>query len=124
MKYIAERADTRNNNFQYPNHPGYKAEGTSREAADNIAPAASGLRGAVLRELAANPNGLTPDELARRFDKSFLSIRPRFSELLEKGLIVEAGARRKNESGHTANVYRLASARQDVQAKEAGTVAP
>lgn len=89
----------------YPHSPGFKTEGTSRQAAAAIKPAVRGLRAAVLKSLTFAP--ATPDEIARRLGKSCLSIRPRLSELRRLGFVRETGERRRNESGHRANVYEL-----------------
>jgi hypothetical protein len=41
-----------------------------------------------------------------------LSVRPRISELNRTGKIKQTGARRKNESGMTATVWRIAPQRE------------
>lgn len=93
---------------KYPRTPGYKAPGTSQEAAARIAPKVSGLRQKVLDSLKAEGPG-TPDEVAARLNISILSIRPRFSELSELGLIRATGIRRRNASGHAADEYEVNS---------------
>lgn len=93
---------------KYPASPGFKAPGTSQEAAEAIKPVVHYLQGVVLKHLAYWPDqGRTADECAEELNKSVLSIRPRFSELKEKGLIVDTGQRRKNASGRNAIVWTL-----------------
>lgn len=92
---------------RYPESPGWKAPGTSQQAAARIAPQVKGLRAKVLGELRTGGAG-TPDEVAERLGLSILSIRPRFSELFELGQIARTGQRRANTSGHGAEEWRIA----------------
>ena len=94
----------------YPQSPGFKAGGTSAQAAFESKETAETLRGAVLDALANND--LTADECAGAMGKSILSIRPRFSELLAIGAIRDTGQRRTNASGKRAIVW---TARQQKQ---------
>lgn len=50
----------------------------------------------------------TADETAEILRESPLAIRPRFSELNQAGAIVDTGERRKNRSGNTAKVWKVA----------------
>jgi hypothetical protein len=93
---------------RYPGVPGYKAAGTSQEAAGRVAGDASRLRAAVLDELRRWPTGRTADEIARLMNRSPLSVRPRLSELRAAGKVVATDERRRNESGMTATVWRAA----------------
>lgn len=88
----------------YPASPGWKREGTSRTAAEKMAPRAPTLRDALLGLLKGA--ALTTDEAAAKLGKSILSIRPRASELLAMGLIYDTGKTRKNDSGVQATVWR------------------
>lgn len=88
----------------YPESPGAKVDGPSREAARAIN--ACDLQYRVLLKLRDGP--ATADEVADALGLSVLAIRPRFSELLAQGFIVDSGARRKNKSGRTATVWRVA----------------
>lgn len=92
--------------FDYPLHPGAKEQDTSQEAAEAIASRAPRLRALVLRTLVVN-GPMTADEAAAHLKIDKLSIRPRFTELLRDGLIVDAGYRRRNPSGKAAKVWRL-----------------
>ncbi len=93
---------------RYPDSPGFKVSGTSEEAAEAIKPVVHYLQGEIIKVLGAYwPGGLTPDECAELLNESILSVRPRFSELKEKKLIVKSGERRKNKSGRAADVWRV-----------------
>lgn len=87
---------------KYPEVPGAKREGTSREAAPTKTEAAT-LRAEVLNEL--RKQDLTADETASILGRSVLSIRPRFSELHAAGKIRETTERRRNVSGKSASVW-------------------
>ena len=89
----------------YPKAPGFKAHGTSQEAAQSVDVAT--LRANVLKALRRH-GPMTADACAARLRRSVLSIRPRFSELRALGQIVDSGVRSKNESGHRAIVWRVA----------------
>lgn len=78
---------------------------TRRAAQDAVRAEASLLRERCLDALDRHGE-LTADEAARLLGESVLAIRPRFSELVKAGQIEDAGARRKNLSGHTATVWR------------------
>ena len=87
----------------YPEAPGSKVAGPSREAAEAVASDAKRLRDecyALLRT-----ENMTADECAERLNRSVLSVRPRFSELKAMGLIFATGGRRKNASGHSATLW-------------------
>lgn len=88
----------------YPETPGYKEGGTSREAAESIIEDAATLRGRALDLLKGE--ALTADEVAARLNRSILSVRPRISELRAKGLVENTGERRVNVSGKQAAVWR------------------
>lgn len=92
---------------RYPDAPGYKAEGTSRDAAQAVAPRVKESSLAVLNELRKAAG--TADEIAKRMKRSPLYIRPRLSELAHPdiNLIEKTGERRPNESGLPASVWRV-----------------
>ena len=90
----------------YPHEPGYKEYETSRAAAERMMPRAGTLAARCLTYLRRWGQS-TPDEAATYFGESILAIRPRFSELKEKGLIEDTGLRRKNRSGNSAKVWRV-----------------
>lgn len=90
----------------YPSAPGWKTEGTSRDAAHAIEPHARTLRDRVLALLRIDR--LTADEVADRLGETVLSVRPRLSELSRQALIVKTGERRPNASGMNAWVWMAA----------------
>ncbi|WP_298800142.1 hypothetical protein [uncultured Devosia sp.] len=90
----------------YPKVPGFKRGDTSHDAAKVMRERAPTLRERVLGEFRAF-GPMTPDECATSLRASILSIRPRVSELVADGLVVDTGARRMNESGMSAKVYRV-----------------
>jgi hypothetical protein len=93
----------------YPNSPGFKAAGgASRDAAAAIAPRVPRLRGIVLTAFHEAPAGLTADEVAGVVDLPVLSVRPRVAELHRLGEIRATDERRKNASGMSATVWRVA----------------
>ena len=93
----------------YPDAPGFKVSGPSEQAAEAIGSTANRMRAAVLAQIAQHAGGATADEIAKDLNLSVLSVRPRVSELNRNGEIEQTGARRKNESGMTATVWRTAS---------------
>ena len=96
------------NSERYPETPGAKVVGTSKDAAEKIAPHAKTVRRDVLKEYAtASDDGLTPDEAAKLVGNSVLTVRPRCAELKRLGHIKSTGETRKNASGHSANVLRI-----------------
>ncbi len=91
----------------YPETPGYKAPGPSRDAARQVARRAKRLLDRVQDFIEANyPASFTADQIAGRLGKSILSVRPRVAELHRGGKIVNTGARGKNASGMTATAWR------------------
>jgi hypothetical protein len=92
----------------YPDGPGSKTSGTSRDAAKAIAAGSADVREQVYAAIAAaEPFGLTADQAAAAVERKPSYVRPRCSELIAAGRIVASGARRRNESGLSANVYRI-----------------
>jgi hypothetical protein len=82
----------------------FKKVGPSQEAAE-----AMQTRSALLRERAYEEvvigGAATADEVAAALGESVLSIRPRFTELLQVGWITDTGIRRPNISGRNATVW-------------------
>ena len=89
---------------RYPAAPGFKAPGTSAEAALAMRGRAKTLRDAVEAVLARHD--ASADEVADELGESVLAIRPRCSELLRLGKIEAADCRRRNQSGKWAQVWR------------------
>jgi hypothetical protein len=91
----------------YPGSPGFKSRGTSSIAARRIARHATALRDRVYALLKTNyPASFTSDEIADRLEESILSVRPRVTELLRRGVISKTESRRKNASGMSAVAVR------------------
>lgn len=91
--------------MRYPHAAGYKDRDTSKEAAAKVD--ASRLRASCLRALGII-GAATSDAVADYLDESVLSIRPRFTELLHMGKIIDTGERRPNASGRRAKVWAKA----------------
>lgn len=89
----------------YPNTPGSKGGGASKDAAEKVVSRAAMLRIAII-ELMLNGYRLTADEIAKQLKESVLAIRPRVSELVKLGTLVKLTDRRINVSGMTAHVLR------------------
>ena len=95
--------------FAYPLSPGFKAPGTSQDAARAMRGKAETLREKVFDEIAAaGPSGLTADQVAARLGETVLAVRPRLSELYHAtpSRIIKTGERRTNDSGMKAFVWR------------------
>jgi predicted ArsR family transcriptional regulator len=92
----------------YPDAPGFKVAGPSEQAAEAMGSTTNKMRAAVLAQFAVYRGGATADEIAKDLNLSILSVRPRVSELKRTGKIKQTGTRRKNESGMTATVWRIA----------------
>lgn len=91
----------------YPDRPGYKTEGTSKEAATAITGHAKTVRDRVLAYITEHA-GITADEIANAMGLSILTVRPRVSELRRQGWIEPTGERFCNSSGMSANAWTLA----------------
>jgi len=90
----------------YPNQPGFKAFGTSQQAASAAARYAGNLRELALAVIIeAGVQGRTADEVADKLNKSVLAVRPRVAELAAQARIIKTGVRRLNRSGLPANVW-------------------
>ena len=95
---------------RYPDHPGFKRDGTSRDAADAMFGRALTLKTKVLLLITEEPR--TADECAALLGETVLAIRPRLSELVKDGLIHDSGERRENTSGLKAKVMAAGAMRQ------------
>ena len=89
----------------YPQHPGHKREGTSKDAADGIAPRAKSLRMRVFDALKTRPN--SPEGLSDILGEPVHSLRPRFSELSARNLIEDSGARGVAMGGRPCIIWRV-----------------
>jgi predicted ArsR family transcriptional regulator len=91
---------------RYPDGPGFKADGTSKEAAEKVSGGTEAARGRIL-SLLWQSQPMTADEIAAHFDWSPFYARPRVSELHKLNAIKKAG-RRRNASGLNANTWTVA----------------
>lgn len=107
---------------KYPNAPGSKSGGASKDAAEQIVSRASMLRSAITN-LMSNGYRLTADEIANHMRESVLAIRPRVSELVKTGVLIKLNERRKNVSGMTAHVLRHKDSETAVALPEPTTTA-
>ena len=83
---------------------------TSAQAADSLGPTTlNAMQRRVLELLAANPAGLTDEEMQRSLGMNPSTQRPRRIELARRGLVVTCGVR-KTSSGRNADVWRAAAA--------------
>lgn len=79
---------------------------TSSEAYASIADSLQAMQARVYRALFRSPVPLTDEQLQIRLGMSGNTQRPRRVELLERGLIEEAGVAR-TRSGHRAMTWRV-----------------
>jgi hypothetical protein len=94
--------------YDYPDHPGAREQGGASEvAAIKIAGKAATLRTRCIA--AFNRLGpSTADEIAVAIEETAFAVRPRITELYRAGTIEKTDARRLNESGLAATVWRIA----------------
>jgi len=102
--------------MSYPETPGWRSMSigeTSREAAMAVrarAPTQCALVLQALEQGPAHPEEITARIHARGHKVLLMSIRPRCSQLVRLGKIVDSGERGKGEGGCKAIVWRLATA--------------
>lgn len=87
--------------------PGFKSPGPSQEAGEKVRGRVAYLQGKCLAALKEH-GPLTADECAAKIGETVLATRPRFSELKHAHAIIKTDARRKNASGCSATVWRVA----------------
>jgi hypothetical protein len=92
----------------YVNDVGFKKRDTSYNAAKDMSARgrAGTLRRSVLNLLKFHKKGLTADECAAALNETVLAIRPRVSELVSYGILIDTGGRRPNDSGKKAIVWK------------------
>jgi predicted ArsR family transcriptional regulator len=91
------------------NKVGWKAGDTARKAAEAMSPKAPSLREQVLDVLTESGREMTADEIADALGKSFISIRPRCTELSQTGKIVDSGIRRATSNGSRQIAWMLSA---------------
>ena len=90
----------------YPDHPGSKTDGPSREAGDSMVEAARVQRAKCYAAIfEAKEEGRSGDQAAERIGVENWKVRPRLSELVRDGAIVDSGRRVFNASGRRATVW-------------------
>lgn len=98
--------------LDYPHVAGSKENTTSREAAEAIETEG---RAVMLREKVrqwfADGNTGTADECAAALNENILAIRPRVSELRNRGFLIETGERRLSSAGRACHVWKKAEMR-------------
>jgi hypothetical protein len=92
----------------YPERPNFKTTGPSEQAASRIASSVKAMHGRILDLLKTTPDGLSADEIGEALAMSPLCVRPRVSELRRSGEITATAVRRRNQSGMSATVWKLA----------------
>ena len=94
---------------KYPFAPGHSSVDTSIAAADDLAPLLPALQRTVLHVIAvAGATGATGDEIAATLGWERWVVRPRTSELRNRGVLIDSGRRRINAaSGRNAIVWTL-----------------
>ena len=85
-------------------HASGVAAACSAEAYDKVDVAR--LRRMTEAEFLLFPTGTIADEVAHRMRQDVLSIRPRVTELKDRGVLVETGERRRNGKGNSCAVLR------------------
>lgn len=95
----------------YPHRAGHKGTDTGKAAAKKVERGgkAMALRNRILLTLsfaAVEEKPMTADELAAHLGEDVLSILPRVTELLAKGLLLDTGLRRASSRGNMQRVVK------------------
>ena len=89
---------------RYPEAPGARRSDTSQGAAASVRIGCAAARAELFKIIARVP--ATADEVAAELGGSILYVRPRIAEMNKLGQIIDAGERRRNDSGRNAIVWR------------------
>lgn len=84
---------------------GFKAEGTSQKAAEQVNAKLGAKQAAVLKSLSAFDFGATADQIAGAMGLHVTQVRPRLTELVKKGLIERTDETRPSAMGKASNVF-------------------
>jgi hypothetical protein len=79
---------------------------TSLEALRRVSPKISKSQDAVMKVIRAHPEGLTDAEINHYLGWTINRVTPRRGELLEKGLIYDAGRRQCRKTHSQAHAYK------------------
>lgn len=95
---------------KYPNYPGSKdsAPETSREAAKSVVHIAKSHRNKILEALKGEIFGLSSEAIASKIGLTRYAVRPRISELVATGEVIETPFREKNSDGRSVVIWRAA----------------
>jgi predicted ArsR family transcriptional regulator len=95
---------------KYPNYPGSKdsAPETSRDAARTVVEIAKTHRDKILEALKGETFGLSSEGIAGKVGLTKYSVRPRISELVASGKVIETPFREKNSEGRNVVIWRAA----------------
>lgn len=92
----------------YADGAGYKTEGTSRRAAAHVTATLGKRQQEVLTIFRRTGiGGLTADEVAGCLGWHVTTVRPRITELKQKGILEQTGEERPTPLGMMAYVYRM-----------------
>lgn len=99
--------------FDYPRTAGHQGGDTDMAAAARIEKSgrAELLRNRVIDKLRECPDGMTADECADALGED-CSVRQRFTELKQRGILVDTGIRRNTAHGRGQRVLKLASGKE------------
>jgi len=89
-----------------PSPPFQSKSGPSRQAAEEIRPKTTTLRGLVFAAIErAARHGMTDQEIQNQLGMDPSTQRPRRVELVERGLVIDSGTTRKTRAGRSATVW-------------------
>jgi hypothetical protein len=94
----------------YPDFPGSRtnAPETSREAAKTVVDVAKSHREKILDALKDEVFGLSSERIAGKVGLTRYAVRPRISELVASGEVIETAFREKNGEGCNVVIWRAA----------------
>ncbi len=100
--------------MSYPDTPGFKVPGPSKDAAHAMRGPAKELRKRIVGFLRSRfPKGFTADEITAQFEMSVYPIRPRLSEAHYAGEVEQTGERRLSQCGRPVNLWRAVMVGRD-----------
>lgn len=93
----------------YPRTAGHWGGDTDQAAAEQIEGSgkAEALRNRIVLLLGKHEDGLTADEAAETLGEIRDSVRPRFTELKKRGILIDTGKRRESSNRNKQRVLKL-----------------